>query len=330
MAPMNGNIALVGCGAIAQSFYLPALARQRSSFQDVWLVDPSDRARAVASSAVAGEQARVLSEVPVELAFVIVAAPNALHFPIAMEAIARGAHVLVEKPFAVWPNEGRRLVQTAAASSRLVAVNQTRRFFPSVRDLRRRITAGEFGALKRVVHKEGVKLAWPFESGAAFARDAQRTGVIMDFGVHVLDFYQCLLQPEWAILSARHDGFAGPEGLAAIELQANGAPISILLSRYNSQDNRARLSFEKADIVMDVYGANAYSVHHRSGGADHINVAPGTDFEALAQEVLRNLAAAARAHERLVCDAASVLPVIDLLDEIYRCSDRFPEQLGMV
>lgn len=47
---MKCDIALVGCGAIAQRFYLPVLARNRDKFGDIWLVDPNDRALASAGA----------------------------------------------------------------------------------------------------------------------------------------------------------------------------------------------------------------------------------------------------------------------------------------
>src|SRR5208337_3167948 len=181
------NLALIGCGAVARKFYLPALAKRRAEFGRLWLVDPSDHALSIAASIMPGRQARQLVEVDDEIHLVIVATPNHLHFHLAHEALSRGADVLVEKPFVIWPEEGRRLVDAAAAKSRVIAINQTRRFFPLSLALRRRIREGEFGSLKSIVHQEGTKLIWPFESGAAFARGAQRTGVIMDFGVHVID-----------------------------------------------------------------------------------------------------------------------------------------------
>ena len=188
-----------------------------------------------------------------EIHLVIVATPNQLHFPLAHEALSRGAHVLIEKPFVIWPEDGRKLVEAAAANNRVIAINQTRRFFPLAHELRRKINEGQFGSLKSIVHREGTKLTWPFESGAAFAQGAQRTGVIMDFGVHVIDFYHYLLQPRWTFISAVHDGFYGPEGLAEIELQANDAPVSIRLSRYHPQENVAHLVFERAEISFNVY-----------------------------------------------------------------------------
>src|SRR5258708_17402423 len=49
------------------------------------------------------------------------------------EALSRGAHVLVEKPFVTCPEQARRLAQAATAGRRVVAINQTRRFFPLAR-----------------------------------------------------------------------------------------------------------------------------------------------------------------------------------------------------
>ena len=39
---MAANLALIGCGAIAPNFYLPALAKLRAKFGNIWLLDLSD------------------------------------------------------------------------------------------------------------------------------------------------------------------------------------------------------------------------------------------------------------------------------------------------
>jgi predicted dehydrogenase len=44
-----------------------------------------------------------LEQVTDEIALAIIAAPNGLHFHLAREALMRGAHVLIEKPFVVRP-----------------------------------------------------------------------------------------------------------------------------------------------------------------------------------------------------------------------------------
>ena len=309
---------------------MPALARLRAAFGRIWLVDPNDGARAAATTVLRERPACRLVDVQDDIHLVIVATPNRSHGPLAHEALARGAHVLIEKPFVAWPEEGRRLVEAGAAANRVIAVNQTRRFLSLTGDLRRRIGEGAFGALRSIVHREGTKLTWPFESGAAFAKDAQRTGVIMDFGVHVLDFYHYLLRPGWTFVSAIHDGFDGPEGLAEIELRAGDAPVSLRLSRYHTQENVARLVFERAEVVFDVYDARTYSVRASSGKVMSITAEGAIEYSAYADAVLLNFVAASENREPAVCDAASSLPVIALLDEIYRGARRYPAELGSV
>jgi predicted dehydrogenase len=329
---MSRNIALVGCGAIAREYHLEAIANRRRDFDKVWVVDPNDKARQEACSIVKAEQGGSLADVADDLEFVIVASPNANHFSAAREALSRNAHVLIEKPFVIWPDEGRELVKLSLERDRVIAINQTRRFFPHAQELRRRISAGEFGALKRVVHNEGVKLNWPFLSGAGFAKDAQRTGVIMDMGVHILDFYQYLLEPTWAYGSAIHDGFKGPEGLAELRLKANDAPVSIRLSRYQKQENIAHLDFENARVQIGIFEPNAYSVTNKEGGRDHRFVveSPRVDSAFLSDRILINFIAAATGREKAICEATSSLPVIDILDEIYRCAEHYPETPGAV
>lgn len=328
---MYGNIALVGCGAVAQQFYLPALTKQRREFARVWLVDTDEATRRASASMVNGEPVPTLSDIPADLAFAIIATPNASHFSLAMTALTRGAHVLIEKPFVIWPEDARKLMEISAASQRMIAVNQTRRFFPHTRDLRRRIRTGEFGRLLSIVHHEGFKFTWPYGSGGAFAKGAQRTGVIMDTGVHVIDFYHYLFDPEWTVTSSIHDGFAGPEGLAEVALTADGAPVTLRLSRYQRQENRARLSFEAAEILINIFEPNAYSIQNRSGAIDRVvTPAPTGHVKSIGEELLLNFVVAGEGREAAVCDAASSLPVIKILDEIYRIAHRYPIDLGSV
>ena len=328
---MSRNIALVGCGAIGQSFYLGALAKRRREFERIWLVDPSDRALAAAESILGGEKVHSLGDIGETVQYVIISAPNSLHFSLAKEALSRGAHVLIEKPFVVWPEEGRKLADLAAAGNRIIAINQTRRLFPHTRELRTRIAAGEFGRLQSIVHNEGGTLDWPLWSGAGFAQQARRTGVIMDIGVHVIDFYQILFEPEWTFVSAVHDGFHGPEGLAEINLTANEVPVSLRLSRYQKQQNVACLSFERTDVFVRVFDWNTFATRSRSGAARRITARPTIKaFATFADDLLTNFLAAAQGWEAAICDPASSLPVIETLDEIYRLAVLYPATLGSV
>jgi predicted dehydrogenase len=73
--------------------------------------------------------------------------PNALHVPQAEAVIAAGKHVICEKPLATDPGDARRLVETATGAGLVAAVPFVYRFYPSVREARVRIDAGEAGPL---------------------------------------------------------------------------------------------------------------------------------------------------------------------------------------
>lgn len=300
------NLALAGCGAIARALYLPTITKYRPEFDRVWLVDPCDHARVSAAEGLPEDQASRLCDISDELDLVIVATPNQSHYSIAREALERGASVLIEKPFVIWPEDGRKLIASALSSKRVIAVNQTRRFSPLAAALKRQISEAAFGRLQSIEHYEGVKLSWPFESGAAFAPNAQRSGVIMDFGVHAIDFYHYLFQPRWSMISTVHDGFNGPEGLADLALKADEATVSMRLSRYQLQENTGRLRFEQADVEFDIFDQAGYTVRWHSGKMKRFRTdADARSATSVAEPLLFNFIAAAEQSAVAVCDAAS-------------------------
>jgi predicted dehydrogenase len=326
------TLALVGVGAISRAFYLPALEKLRDRFSEVWTVDPNEHALSIVDRRLQASTATRLSDIKSKLDYVVVAAPNSTHLGIAEEALARGSDVLIEKPFVVLPNDGDQLVRQARGVGKTVAVNQTRRFFPMLSELRALIDSAEYGRLLSIDHCEGVKLNWPYESGAAFSPTATRTGAIMDFGVHVLDFYQYLLQdPSWEFQSSIHDGFVGPEGLAEIHVLAGNIPLHLRLSRYFFLRNTARLQFEGALIEFECFDMNTFTVTKPNGSTTRVFArSPLAEYGDVAPLLIEDLLAATRDGRAPRCDAASSLPVIRILDEIYRRAERYPDAVGEV
>jgi predicted dehydrogenase len=69
----------------------------------------------------------------VEADAVLITASVAAHFPLAVQALRAGKHVLVEKPFAPTVAEARQVVDVADEAGRTVMVSQNYRFFPAAR-----------------------------------------------------------------------------------------------------------------------------------------------------------------------------------------------------
>ena len=117
---------------------------------------------------------------------VTVVVPTTLHYRVASDAIEAGCHVLIEKPIASSCDEGADLVVRAADKGVALSVGHVERFNPAVRELKRRIDAGELGTIFQV-HARRVG---PFPSRI---RDV---GVVIDLATHDLDVMRFLVDAD--------------------------------------------------------------------------------------------------------------------------------------
>jgi predicted dehydrogenase len=108
---------------------------------------------------------------------VVVAVPTQFHLEVARAALKSGLHVLVEKPIAANLEEGKALIRAAAEAGRILAVGHIERFNPAVRELKRRVDAGELG---RVYQVHAVR-------NGPFAPRVRDVGVVIDLATHDLD-----------------------------------------------------------------------------------------------------------------------------------------------
>ena len=148
--------------------------------------DPAAVARATAGRRTRGyeDPGRLLAEE--ELDLVSIVAPTSLHLPVALAALRAGSNVLVEKPIAATRDEALRMIAAAADAGRMLTVGHIERFNPAIRELRRRIAAGELGRLFQV---HATRLG-PFP---ARIRDV---GVVVDLAPHDLDVMRFLVGSE--------------------------------------------------------------------------------------------------------------------------------------
>ena len=79
-----------------------------------------------------------------------VTSPNHLHHPQVKQILAAGRHVVCEKPLAMTSDESAELVELAAASGRVNAVNFNIRFYPLNQHVRELVTGGGVGDVRLV------------------------------------------------------------------------------------------------------------------------------------------------------------------------------------
>lgn len=80
----------------------------------------------------------------------IVAVPHALHARLGRLVLESGAHLLIEKPMVIDPEDGVDLIQAARTAGREIIVGHAWHFNLQARELRRRLARGEIGEVQSV------------------------------------------------------------------------------------------------------------------------------------------------------------------------------------
>jgi predicted dehydrogenase len=225
------RLGIVGCGAVAEQYHLPAVA-ESDEVELVALVDPElERAERLARR----YGATIVSREPAELVgavdAAIVAAPNHAHAPVASELLRAGVHVLVEKPLARTVTECDAIASAAAAGGATAAVGHDFRHFPIATLARTMIADGLLGEVLAVDLRQSTGGRWPYASAYVFSRRESGGGVLIDFGVHMLDLLAWWLG-DLRVVAYRDDAAGGVETECEVGLETiAGAPVTIELTR---------------------------------------------------------------------------------------------------
>jgi predicted dehydrogenase len=78
---------------------------------------------------------------------VAIATPVASHFALAEAALTAGKHVFLEKPMTATVEQGKRLIDLAAAKNRVLMVDHTFIYTPAVQRIRQLVQSGELGKI---------------------------------------------------------------------------------------------------------------------------------------------------------------------------------------
>ena len=126
---------------------------------------------------------------------VLVVAPPALNISIALEAIKYGKAILLEKPLALNSREGRHIVEAANQAGVPLMTGHTLRYEPVIRKLQEvGSSLGSWLSLTGTMHLE--------ERSEANTGQDTGHGVLLEFGIHLLDWVRVMLQDENVSVSA--------------------------------------------------------------------------------------------------------------------------------
>jgi predicted dehydrogenase len=261
------RLAVVGCGAVAQLHHLPALAASRAA-RAVALVDRDlERARALARRWGVPRAAADVGDVLGEVDAAIVALPNHLHAPVAIELLRRRVPVLVEKPMAPTVAECDAMIAAAAEAGVPLAVGLEFRFFDSTATVRELLAADVVGPLLSFELRQGVIPRWPFLTDFVLRKESAGGGVLADFGVHVLDLLLCWLG-EWRAVECRDDARGGLESDAELALTfASGLTGTVEVSRTRNLRNSCRFTGARGLLEVGIWDPDPAILLHLDGAA---------------------------------------------------------------
>jgi predicted dehydrogenase len=320
-------------GVIGYGYWGPNLARNAAQHPETELVAIADRdprrlgAARVAHPAVARglNEHDLLADPSIDA--VLIATPPETHCALVVEALERGKHVLVEKPLATSVADAARMVATARACGRTLAVDHTFLFTGAVRKMKEYFVAGEMG---EVYYYDATRINLGIFQGG--------TNVIWDLAPHDLAIMLHLLQARVKSVSAvgaRHVDLRN-ENIAYITLQFEdsllahfhvnwlaptkvrriiiGASAKMLVYDDMEPDEKLKVYDSGVELVAEPEEIYGRLVEYRTGDI----VVPKLDKrEALATEV-GHFVNVIRGNEAAISDGAFGAEVVRIIDAAQR------------
>jgi predicted dehydrogenase len=335
------RVAISGAGAIASRAHIPAL----KTVSDAQVVAIQSRTREKAAAVADAlwpsgkERPNIYDDFDAMLArehpdAVLVLTPNRFHREYTLNAIAAGAHVLVEKPMAPRAADARAMVDAAADAKRVLMVAMQRRYGALEMIVKEAIEAGAIG--KPYFFRGRLSHSGPesWAPGQDWFTDAGQAGggATLDLGVHVADLARwyvgevATVQGQVATIGKRIEvddtgamilGFRSG-AMGVIEASWSAQPPLSAIEIYGSE-GRVMMGYPRLAIAIvraDGSAVPGYSREEIVARFDaHDLLAP---FRALAQ----NFIAALRGAAVPMPSGIDGLGAIEVIDACYRSSKK--------
>ncbi|MBU0953688.1 MAG: Gfo/Idh/MocA family oxidoreductase [Nanoarchaeota archaeon] len=177
------NVAVIGTGMMGRNH-----ARVYTELEGVHLVgvvDVSKKMREETAKSFSCKAYETLSELlkHERVDAVSVCVPTSFHFDVAMEVIAAGIPLLIEKPITATIEQAKKVVAAANERGVLLMVGHIERFNPGVQKLKALIVSGKLGKITSLISRRvGI-----------FPPRIKDSNVVIDLAVHDIDIFNFLL-----------------------------------------------------------------------------------------------------------------------------------------
>ncbi len=251
------KIALIGCGAVAQSVHLPVLsglhnveivaiaeaddARRQQTAQRIFAAPQSPRAFS--------SYQEMLGQTPCDAVFICL--PSALHAEAAISALHHKRHIYLEKPLATTLDDGNRVLDAWKNAQTIGVIGFNYRFNRLFQILKRRIQSNEIGEI--------VALRSVFSTCARDIPQWRQTratggGVLFDLASHHLDLLAFLLNQNIVEVSATLCSHLSENDSANLQLKlASGIVAQTFVSLCSVEEDKIEVFGTRGKLVADRY-----------------------------------------------------------------------------
>ena len=206
-----------------------------------------------------------------EVEIVYVATPHTLHAENTLAALQAGKHVLCEKPFTVNAQQAEAVIQAARAAGKFVMEGMWTRCFPVVREIARRIQAGELGEIRYLQADFGFRPE--FNPASRLFAPELGGGALLDVGVYPVALAFLVLGAPTQIVSHATLGATGVDELCSMLFRYdNGAQAVLSASLQVEMPKQANICGTLARIHMPApwwKPSEAYLIRN-DGATEHL------------------------------------------------------------
>src|SRR5919202_3006750 len=161
-----------------------------------------------------------------EVAVVYVATPHPWHHPVAMQALAGGKPVLVEKPFTMTGDEAQDVADAARRTGTFCMEAMWAWFNPHLVRVREVLAAGELGEITTVLADHGQWFAEDRDS-RLFAPELGG-GALLDLGIYPVSFASMVLGSPTRVTGRATSAFTGVDAQTSVLLEHAGGAHAVL------------------------------------------------------------------------------------------------------
>jgi len=325
------RLAIIGIGKISFGSHIPA-ALASPQIELVAFVDPdTTRAREIASEfGLDIEIVAAIAEMTQEVDGAVIATPNHLHAPLAIECLDKGINVLIEKPLASTVEEGLQIIEAEKKSGQKVSVGYCTRYYPNYQLFKQLLDRNYFGRISRFAYQFGTPGGWSTFSNYIMDRENVGGGVLVVTGTHFLDrMIDMFGFPDEVRLL--EDSLGGPEANARLLMRFGEGPAQI--SGYASfskttalspgmvletEKGHVLLADNQTDLILYPDGSPdlAVSLHKPDRSKTEI-----CQFQLQIEDFVHSC----QQDRKPMVSAAEGLRSLELLETAYRNKEQFPE-----